>query len=103
MSEEQILEHIKSLVLEIDPTAQIILFGSRARKEATIESDWDILIISELDHGLKTEQLFRHKLFYLELDAGISISTFVFNREVWNTNAKQTPLFDSVSQDGILV
>jgi predicted nucleotidyltransferase len=103
MSDEEILKRIKSLVLEIDTNAQVILFGSRARKEATLESDWDILITTELAHGLKTEQRFRHQLFYLELEAGISISTFVFNREMWNTNAKGMPLFESISQEGITV
>lgn len=45
-SEQAILFGIKA-VLEVVPDAGVILFGSRARKEAREESDWDILVLTD--------------------------------------------------------
>lgn len=40
-----IISHIKELKNLVLPTGKLILFGSQARKDATAESDWDILIL----------------------------------------------------------
>lgn len=40
------LQLIKEIAAKFIPGAQILLFGSRARKDATVDSDYDILIIS---------------------------------------------------------
>mgnify|MGYP001792404269 CR=1 FL=1 len=41
----ELLKRIKILVREIDSTADIILYGSRARGDEHPDSDWDILIL----------------------------------------------------------
>lgn len=41
----QILELIRNTVRENEPTADIILYGSRARGEAHEGSDWDVIVI----------------------------------------------------------
>jgi uncharacterized protein len=41
-SDTAFAQHIKQAILEIDPSAQVILFGSRARGNASPQSDWDI-------------------------------------------------------------
>ena len=45
VSEKDILNLIKKAVLKIDKSATVILFGSHARGDAHLESDWDILIL----------------------------------------------------------
>ena len=41
----KVIQRIKSSVLATDPEATLILFGSCARGESTIESDIDILVL----------------------------------------------------------
>ena len=41
MNDEQILKMIGDSVHTVDPTAEVILFGSRARGDARKDSDWD--------------------------------------------------------------
>ena len=48
-STAQITKEIKQTVLGIDPTAEVILFGSRARGDFHEESDWDVLVLTEGD------------------------------------------------------
>ena len=66
-----ITEKIKQTVKAADASAQVLLFGSRARGDAKIDSDWDILILlSKAKVTIKDEQVFRHKLFDVELETG---------------------------------
>lgn len=53
---DQIVEVIKKTAREYLPDAEVLLFGSRARKEASSDSDYDILLIT------KTELLPKEKL-----------------------------------------
>ena len=46
---DKILVQIRSAVLELLPGSKIILFGSRARNDADDSSDYDLLVISNLN------------------------------------------------------
>lgn len=45
LQSNQIIETIKIIAHQYLPEAQVLLFGSRARNEARIDSDYDILLI----------------------------------------------------------
>lgn len=45
----EILELIKTTACKYLPDAEVLLFGSRARKDATSDSDFDVLIITSYD------------------------------------------------------
>jgi len=44
---DQIHHTIKSMVNSFLPDAQVLLFGSRARGDSAIDSDYDLLIITQ--------------------------------------------------------
>ena len=44
-AQDTILTQVKQLIHQIEPEAEIILDGSRARGDATAESYWDFLIL----------------------------------------------------------
>ncbi len=54
---QALVEHLRRQLGE----RLVVLFGSRARGEATEESDWDLLIIVE---GLPRSPLARQRLWY---------------------------------------
>jgi len=45
----EILELIKATACKFLPDAEVMLFGSRARREAASDSDFDVLIVTSLD------------------------------------------------------
>lgn len=45
MKHEELLKQIRQAVREVEPDAEIILYGSRSRGDAVLESDWDLLIL----------------------------------------------------------
>jgi predicted nucleotidyltransferase len=98
-----ILRKVKELVKATDPEAEVILFGSRARGDAKEDSDWDILILTPKAVNLKVEQVFRHKLFELELEFGQAISTFVYSKADWNGKHRATPFYHNIEEEGILI
>ena len=100
--EKYIAKLIKSKIYQKNPDAEVILFGSHARGEAQIDSDWDILILlNNLSVDRKTEKEYREELFDIELEIGEPISTFVFSRNDWETKHSITPLYQDIKQEGI--
>jgi predicted nucleotidyltransferase len=45
----KILELIKATVCKYLPDAEVLLFGSRARRDATSDSDFDVLVVTSLE------------------------------------------------------
>lgn len=79
MKKKNIIPLIKKNIEEIDPSAEIILFGSRARGDERKDSDWDLLILTDYPVSFQDEPRFRHHLFDLELELGEAFSTFVYS------------------------
>lgn len=101
MDKNRILQRINDAVLKVEPKAEIILFGSRARGDAKADSDWDLLVLVPYDVDLVTEQKFRHTLFDLELEFGASFSTFVYSKSIWEKKYPVTPFYKNIKQEGI--
>jgi len=100
---KEILAKINKSIQDIEPQADSILFGSRARGEERNDSDWDILILVPYPVDLATEQKFRHKLFELELEYGQAFSTFVYSKTEWEEKYCVTPFYKNVEQEGIRI
>jgi len=98
-----IVHLIKNYINSIDPTADVILYGSRARGDERQDSDWDILILTNYAADLETERKFRNKLYDLELETGEAFSVFVYSQNDWQTKQKITPFYYNVSHEGIRI
>lgn len=97
-----ITKKIKDIIKQADPSAQVILYGSRARGDAKNDSDWDVLILlNKPKVSLKDEQIFRHKLYDIALETGQCISTFVYSKKEWNSKFSVTPLYENIKKEGI--
>ena len=57
-----IIQLIRQKVNEIDNTAEVILYGSRARGDELPDSDWDILILVNSKTDLDYERVWTGKL-----------------------------------------
>jgi uncharacterized protein len=99
---EQILSRVKELISSKAPRADIILFGSRARKDFNSDSDWDFLVLMDKDTiSLSDEQALRHPLFDIELETGEVLSLLIYSKNEWNTKLKITPLYKNIKKEGI--
>ncbi|MEO8149342.1 MAG: nucleotidyltransferase domain-containing protein [Bacteroidia bacterium] len=97
-----IRKKIKNAVRAVEPDAQVILYGSRARGNPHEHSDWDVLILLNRQNvNMKDEQFFRHLLYTVELETGEIISTYVYSTNEWNGKMSVTPLYENVKKDGV--
>ena len=102
--EKNILQMIKERIKRKEPSADIILFGSHARGQASKDSDWDILILlNQPSVNRLLEKEYRNELFEIELEIEEPISTFVFSKSQWEQKYKMTPLYKSIQIEGIFL
>ena len=81
---QHIIKLIREKVNELDNTAEVILYGSRARGDNKWDSDWDVMILlNRKNVDKKDEQVFRHHLLDIELEIGVPISVFVYSKSDW--------------------
>jgi len=100
---QHIIRLIRQKVNEIDNSAEVILYGSRARGDAKKDSDWDILILTNYPVSVEIERSFRNNLFDLEIETGEVFSTFVYQKQDWNTRHNVTPLYHNIKREGVRI
>ncbi len=100
---QHISQLIRHYINAIDPKADVILYGSRARGDERPDSDWDILILTDYSVDLITERKFRNKLYDLELETGEPLSIFVYSKNDWQTKQRITPFYENVTQEGVRI
>jgi len=53
---------IRALILNIIPDSRILLFGSRARKDHTSDSDYDILVITKTTIEIRAKRTLQSQI-----------------------------------------
>jgi len=102
MKKNIIKNKISKSIHNNDPFAEAYLFGSRARGDYNIDSDWDIIIlINENRVTNDIEDKFREDLYDIELESGQIISTFIYPKDYWNSTLVYSPLYKNVIREGI--
>ncbi|AQG81722.1 nucleotidyltransferase domain-containing protein [Spirosoma montaniterrae] len=99
MTDAEFLQAVKRSVLEIDPQAEVWLFGSRARGDARPDSDWDFLVLTERPVNRQFKYFVWDHLYGLELTSGQLISTLIHQKEEWE-DLEVTDLYQNVKDEG---
>jgi uncharacterized protein len=94
------LQRVKETIQTIDPTAEVWLFGSRARGDAREDSDWDFLIFTEQDLSDGRRWIFSDQLNDVGLGSEAIISTIVWPKQDRKRYAV-TDLYLNVMDEGI--
>jgi uncharacterized protein len=98
---KNITKKIKKAVEEIDSTAEVILYGSRATGDARKDSDWDILILVDKPKvTFEDSQTFNHRLYDVGLETDQCIMAFVRSKKEWEKRYYVTPLYKNIREEG---
>lgn len=104
MRRTEVVRQIKEIIRQVDPTAEVILFGSEARGDARPDSDIDLLVLLDGDTlSLTREETFTMPLYELELNTGVCISPIVMLKKQWRNRPFKTPFYVNVVNEGILL
>ena len=97
-----LLERVKSTVTRLLPDAQVILYGSRSRKDAGPESDWDFLVLTDSSVEDSLIDSIRHQLYEIEWETGEILSAIIRNRKEWNSPPLlDTPFHMNIENEGM--
>lgn len=98
-----ITSKIKSFVLARDPEAEVYLFGSQARGQATEDSDWDFFIATTTDDRSKLEDELLDPVVDILLDQEELVQYVVAQKKLWKSGATPSPLYDYIRQEAVLL
>jgi len=104
MNRETLLGQVKRAICEVEPGAEIILYGSRARNDSGAQSDWDFLILVEGAVSDERVDRIRHRLYEIEWDCDQILCSVVRSRAEWNSSRYESmPFHQNVVAEGILL
>jgi len=104
MDQDTLPAQVKQAVQTIEPTAEIILYGSRARGDSRSESDWDFLVLVDGPADDSRVDEIRHRIYEIEWESGQVLSSIVRSREEWNTRPlRSTPFHQNIELEGIVL
>lgn len=103
INRSKLLKRVKAAVLELEPEAQVILYGSRARGTAQPDSDWDFLILlPRMDKALEWQ--IKDRLYDIELETDTVLSSIIRSRQEWLSKRYEVvPLRREIERDGVTV
>ena len=102
--EKLLLKKCKEVIKDVDHSAEVILYGSRARGDANNNSDYDLLILVDGEMSLEREDFICRQLYPIELETGKVLSAFVFSRMEWDTPLyRSIPLHKSINIEGVIL
>ncbi len=102
--ENELLRRVKTAVHTLSPTAEIILYGSRARGTARADSDWDFLILLPAPRDKALEAAIKDRLYDVELEMDAVVSSVIRSKQEWQSSRYAVlPLRQQIEQDGVLL
>ena len=103
-SDKQIIRRIKKAVHKVEPSATIILYGSRARGDNKPDSDWDLLIlVNQRKMSNQFEDSLLDPIYDIELDTNYIITPVIVEKKVWETKHRFSPFYKSINLEGKLI
>jgi len=104
MDKNKLLQEIDDAIHEIEPSAEIVLYGSHSRGEAGPESDWDLLVLVDGSVDEARTDRIRHRLYEIEWKSGEVISCIVRSHEEWNSpQYRIMPIHSEIEREGIVL
>lgn len=101
---DKILSKIVRVINNTAPDSEVYLYGSRARGDAKQTSDWDLLILLNLQNiSFDFETKIMDTFYDIELETGEIISPLIYSKNDWIENHSITSLYENIKKEGVRI
>ncbi len=100
--DKKFLCETKKVIQGFLPAAEVLLYGSAARGTHGQESDYDVLVLTDVSLSNKEEEEIRDAVYDLQVAWGELISTIFHSREFWDKHPGM-PFHQEVARDAIVL
>jgi len=102
--DRRLLLELKKVVAGYALDATVLLYGSVARGTATIESDYDVIIITCRKLSRMEEDALDADIYMLQLEHNVVFSAMIISADDWESPlVKVSPYYKNVTRDAIAV
>lgn len=102
LEKDELLQRVKTAVQALAPTAEIILYGSRAKGTASADSDWDFLILLPSPKDKTLEARIKDRLYDMELETDTVLTSIIRGQQEWRSPRYAVlPLRQEIEKDGV--
>ena len=102
-AKDPILEQIQTAIIEAVSPDKIILFGSRARGETTVNSDYDLFVIK---NDIQNEREISRQINYrlIKEDLAQAVDIVVASSDTWNRSVNKIGMiYKTIDEEGITI
>ena len=101
---DKIIQKIVAIANSKHPDSEVYLYGSQARGNAGKLSDWDFLILLNLNKiSFDIETKLMDDFYDLELETGAVLSPLIYSKSDWNEKYAITSLYENIQKEGIRI
>lgn len=101
-TERKAIEKLYFAIKEDFKVKKLLLFGSRARGEATNYSDIDLLVLTEKSRNIRDRYRLSDIAADINVDFGVAISCLYYNEHEWESGEAINPLLkQNIEREGI--
>lgn len=103
-ADAELLRRCKEAIHTVVPDADVILYGSRARGDATDDSDYDLLVLTNRSPDMALRKELVSSVYPLELETEAVLTLITHSRDRWNSKLYQAmPFRENVDREGVLL
>jgi predicted nucleotidyltransferase len=103
-ADTDLLQRCKEAIRRVVPDADVILYGSRARGDATEDSDYDLLVLVDKPADIAMHEQLISSIYPLELESGAVLTLTAHNRTLWDSKLyRAMPFHENVDREGVLL
>lgn len=105
MQADNIIQRLKGILSKTLPKdASAYIFGSRARGDNSVDSDWDLLILvkGEKPMGIAERGALSMPIYMLGAELNVEINPMLYTTNEWDKRS-MTPFYKNVTNDRIKI
>jgi len=100
----ELLRQCKTAIRQAAGNAEVVLYGSRSRNDADMDSDYDILVLVDGSVNMALKEEILSNVYPLELESGAVLTLVVYSRQQWDSPLyRAMPFHKNVEREGVIV